>query len=161
MKPPDTRFLFAHPAHFVALGFGAGLIPKAPGTFGTLVAIPLFAAMYALPLAAQLVFVAALFVLGVACCARAGTALGVADHGALVWDEIVAFLLVLVTTPRGWSWWIAAFVLFRFFDIVKPWPIRQIERVVKGGVGVMLDDVIAAVFTILILDAVALFFVAS
>lgn len=148
---PDRAFLFRHPAHFLALGFGAGLAPKAPGTFGTLVGLPLFAALMLLPEASHLVVIALLFLAGIPICQKAGDALGVADHGSIVWDEIVAMLLVLEFTPRTWPWWAAVFVLFRLFDIWKPFPIRQCDARLKGGFGVMFDDLMAAFYAIVAL----------
>src|SRR4051812_45376703 len=113
-----------HPAHIIALGGGAGLAPVAPGTVGTLIAFPLYyvLARYCTGEVILLILAAA-FVLGVWACATTGRALGVADHGAMVWDEVVAFALVLVFTPAGWLWQAGAFVLFRTFDITKPPPI--------------------------------------
>ena len=149
---PGPAFAFAHPAHFIALGFGVGALPRAPGTFGTLLALPLWwllgEAQGPLALAAML---AALFALGVWACAVTGRHLGVADHGSMVWDEVVAFLLVLSIVPNAWSWQLAAFVLFRAFDIAKPAPIRQLEARFKGGFGVMFDDLLAAGYTLLVL----------
>lgn len=149
---PDFRFLIAHPAHFVACGFGSGLAPKAPGTAGTLAAwaiFPLFGT--ALADGALLVLLALFFGLGVIVAERTGRDLGVSDHGAIVWDEMVPFWLILALTPKSWLWQAAAFVLFRFFDIVKPPPVRWADQRVKGGFGVMLDDLIAAGYTLLVL----------
>ena len=149
-------FAFAHPAHVVAFGFGAGLVPAAPGTAGTLVAWPLGWALGALLSPAALVATAALlFALGVWACGVTGRRLGVADHGGMVWDEMVAFLLVLAVVPRALDWQAAAFVLFRAFDIAKPWPIRDLEKRFSGGFGVMFDDLIAAGYTLLVLAALA------
>ena len=145
---PDPHFLLRHPAHFFALGFGSGLAPKAPGTFGTLVALPLFASIMALPLFWQLVIILLLFLVGIPLCQKTSTSLGVADHGSIVWDEIVAMLLVLAFTPRHWGWWLAAFGLFRLFDIWKPAPIRQMDARFKSGFGVMFDDLLAAFYAI-------------
>jgi phosphatidylglycerophosphatase A len=148
---PTFSFLLQHPAHFVALGFGAGLAPKAPGTFGTLVAIPIAFALRAY--GGDLGFVAAivaLFALGAWASEVTGRAIGVPDHGSIVIDEVVAFLLVLFFTGLS-PWRIAiAFALFRFFDIVKPPPIRQLDAALKSGVGVMLDDLLAAGYTLLV-----------
>jgi phosphatidylglycerophosphatase A len=154
-RRPGVGFLLSHPAHFVALGFGTGLSPIAPGTVGTLLAFPLYAVL-AYWFATQWVAaaIAAFFVLGVWACGRTGRDLGVADHGSMNWDEIVAFLAVLVLTPPLVLWQVAAFLLFRFFDVVKPPPIRQVDRALKGGFGVMLDDVVAAFYTLLVLAAV-------
>ena len=149
---PHARFAFGHPAHVVAFGFGAGLAPFAPGTFGTLVAIPLWwVLVQGYPPAALLALVAGLFAAGVWACELTGRHLGIADHGAMVWDEVVAFLLVLALLPEGIAWLVAAFLLFRFFDIVKPPPIRDCERRFKGGFGVMFDDLVAAGYTLLVL----------
>jgi phosphatidylglycerophosphatase A len=151
-RAPDARFLLRHPAHFIAFGGGVGLIPFAPGTFGTLLALPIF--WLAGPRLGPVVYLgglAALFALGVWACEVTGRALGEPDHGGMVWDETVAFLLVLFFTPVYSYWQAFAFVLFRLFDIAKPQPIRHYERTVKGGLGVMIDDVIAAFYTLLVL----------
>ena len=147
---PTPRFLVGHPAHFIALGFGAGLAPRAPGTFGTLVAIPLAVALRTY--ASDATFLAVIVVLGVAGVWAAevtGRALGVPDHGAIVIDEVVAFLLVLWFVGIEPLRIAVAFVLFRVFDIVKPPPIRQLDASLKNGVGVMLDDLVAAGYTLL------------
>ncbi|MFP5404670.1 MAG: phosphatidylglycerophosphatase A [Gammaproteobacteria bacterium] len=147
---PDFKFLFAHPAHLVAFGFGTGLAPKAPGTVGTLLGLPLFWAIVSLApdRPNQIILLIAAFLVGIWACARAGRALGVADHGGIVWDEIVAFALVLLFTPPGWIWLVVAFALFRAFDILKPWPIRLADRRLKNGFGVMFDDLLAAGYAI-------------
>ena len=152
-KPaPTLRFLFSHPAHFLALGFGSGLAPAAPGTFGTLVAIPFAALLRARfdDLGYALV-VGVLFVVGVGVSGKTGRDLGAADHGAIVWDEIVAFLAVLFFVPGDLFSIAVAFVLFRVFDIVKPPPIRAVDAALKSGFGVMLDDLLAAGYTLLVL----------
>jgi len=152
---PDFKFLTAHPAHFLALGFGAGLAPKAPGTFGTMLAIPIYFACDALGgnylLAAM---VTLLFIVGIWASAKTGKSLGVSDHGSIVIDEVAAFLLVLAFVPAGPSphvWMAVAFVAFRVFDITKPWPIGVADRTIKGGFGVMFDDLLAALLTIVFL----------
>ncbi|HQR60031.1 MAG TPA: phosphatidylglycerophosphatase A [Methylophilaceae bacterium] len=141
---PDLRFLLRHPAHLLAMGFGSGLASKAPGTFGSLAAIPLFLLFPAWPLAWMLALLALLFLLGVWCCGVTGRALGVSDHGGIVWDEMVAMWLILALVPRTLFWFAAAFALFRLFDIWKPFPIRQFDARLKGGFGVMFDDLLAA-----------------
>ena len=149
---PDVRFLLRHPAHFVALGFGAGLAPVAPGTFGTLVAIPIAAVLRAE--FAAVVFVAAIVVfalIGVWAAQVTGRNLGVPDHGAIVWDEVVAFLLVLFFVGDDGVRVAVAFVVFRLFDIVKPPPIRQLDAALKNGFGVMVDDLVAAGYTLVVL----------
>lgn len=149
---PDARFAFGHPAHFIALGFGAGLAPFAPGTVGTLVAVPIWYLIgEAYEPAVLLALIALFFAVGVWACDLTGRHLGVADHGAMCWDEIVAFLLVLAVVPADFRWQAAAFVLFRAFDVVKPPPIRALERRFKGGFGVMLDDLAAAGYTLVVL----------
>jgi phosphatidylglycerophosphatase A len=156
---PDLKFLFAHPAHLIAFGFGSGLAPKAPGTVGTLLGLPLFwLVMTAAPdLPNRMILLVAAFLLGVWACARTGRALGVADHGGMVWDEIVAFALVLLfvpalpLTPAGWLWTLVAFALFRLFDILKPWPIRLADARLKNGFGVMFDDLLAALYAIAVI----------
>jgi len=149
---PDRRFLFAHPAHFIAFGFGAGLVRGAPGTAGTLLALPIFWLLHPrMSDAAFLGLLAALFVLGMWACDRTGRDLKVHDHGGMVIDEIVAFLLVLFMLPQEPMWEAFAFLLFRFFDITKPIPIRYYDRTVKNGFGVMLDDLIAAFYALIVL----------
>ena len=151
-KPPSLRFLMAHPAHFVALGCGSGLSMWAPGTVGTLFAWLTFVLMR--PHLADGPFLAVLalaFVVGVGAIQRTGQALGEPDHGSIVWDEIVPFWFVLLLTPAGFWWQLAAFLLFRLFDISKPQPARWFDRNMKNGLGVMLDDVMAAGYTLLCL----------
>ena len=152
---PTLRFLLSHPAHFIALGFGAGLAPVAPGTFGTLLAIPIAMGLRAqLPDALYLAAVVIFLALGVWAAAVTGRDLGVPDHGAIVWDEVVAFLLVLYFVGDSALGVAFAFLLFRMFDIVKPPPIRQLDALMKNGAGVMLDDLLAAGYTLLVLAIV-------
>lgn len=153
---PDLRFLVAHPAHLLAFGFGSGLAPRAPGTVGSLLGLPLFwlIAAAAPDLGNRVVLVVAAFLLGIWACARTGRALGVADHGGIVWDEIVAFALVLLFTPPGWGWLALAFALFRLFDILKPWPIAYFDRRLKNGFGVMFDDLLAAAYAVAVLKGI-------
>ena len=149
---PSLRFLFSHPAHLVACGFGSGLSPVAPGTFGTLFAwasFPLLRASLGNP--ELLGFLIACFLVGIPAVQRTGGDLGVTDHGSIVWDEIVPFWLVLFFCPAGWLWQMAAFAGFRFFDIVKPQPARFFDQRVKNGFGVMMDDLCAAGYTVLVL----------
>ncbi|NOT17191.1 MAG: phosphatidylglycerophosphatase A [Sulfuriferula sp.] len=145
----DWHFVSRHPAHFLAFGFGAGLAAKAPGTWGTLVALPLYyGLMLVLNQTQMLVLIALAFVAGIYICDVAGRNLGVSDHGGIVWDEIVAMWLVLVFTPLSVLWWSVAFGLFRLFDIWKPFPISWFDTHIKNGLGVMLDDLLAAGFAI-------------
>ncbi|HET7033225.1 MAG TPA: phosphatidylglycerophosphatase A [Casimicrobiaceae bacterium] len=149
---PTVGFLVSHPAHFIALGFGAGLAPFAPGTFGTLVAIPIAVLfrMYASD-AAFGISIIAFALIGVWAAEVTGRHLGVADHAAIVWDEVVAFLLVLYFVGDDALVVGVAFFLFRFFDIAKPPPIRQLDRAFKNGFGVMVDDLAAAGYTLLVI----------
>jgi len=153
---PTASFAFRHPAHIIALGFGAGLFPWAPGTMGTLLAIPLWWLIAAAGLEPLLLLalIAWLYGIGVWACGVTGRNLGVADHGAMCWDEVVAFLLVLALVPADPWWQAAAFLLFRVFDVVKPPPIRQLEMRMKCGFGVMFDDILAAGYTLLVLAVV-------
>ncbi|MCA3130055.1 MAG: phosphatidylglycerophosphatase A [Betaproteobacteria bacterium] len=149
---PGLRFLLAHPAHAIAFGFGAGLVRPAPGTAGTLLALPIFWFVYPrLPDGIFLLLLGVLLALGTWACGRTGRALGVHDHGGMVIDEIVAFLLVLFMLPREPLWEAFGFLLFRLFDILKPLPIRYYDRTMKTGFGVMFDDLIAALYTLLVL----------
>lgn len=145
----DLKFLLSHPAHFFALGLGSGLVKKAPGTFGTLVGLPLFWLISGYTLTIQLIAISILFLLGIYVCEVTGKALGVSDHSAIVWDEIVAIMLVLTTIAPNWYLWLMAFLLFRLFDIWKPFPIRQFDAKLKHGFGVMFDDLLAALYTII------------
>ncbi|WP_211227576.1 phosphatidylglycerophosphatase A family protein [Chitinibacter tainanensis] len=149
---PDWAFLMRHPAHWLAFGFGAGLARRAPGTWGTLVALPLFALLH-IWLPAPIIFALCwpLFAAGIWFCEVTGRALGVSDYGGIVWDEIVAMLMVLCFAPESWLGWLMAFALFRLFDIVKPWPIRWCDHQIKGGLGVMVDDILAAAMAIAVL----------
>lgn len=149
---PSWRFVLRHPAHLLAFGFGAGLVPGAPGTAGTLLAFPLFWLLQPRIAAIEfLLLVTAMFAAGIWACDKTGRALGTPDHSGMVWDEIVAFLLVLFFTPGSPYWQACAFLLFRMFDILKPPPIRHFDRTLKGGWGVMLDDMLAAFYTLLVL----------
>lgn len=144
---PDLR----NPIHLLAFGFGSGLAPKAPGTFGTLAAIPLYLLMADLSLPIYLGLILAGSLLGIWICSRASQDLGVHDHGGIVWDEIIGYLLTMAFAPPGWIWMLVGFLLFRFFDILKPWPIRWLDRHVSGGFGIMLDDLLAGVFAGLVM----------
>ena len=154
-KPPSLRFLFSHPAHLIACGFGSGLSPIAPGTAGTLFAwLTFFLFRPWLTDCELLAWLVVGFIGGVLAAQRTGADLGVIDHGSIVWDEIVPFWLVLLFCPLGLLWQGAAFLLFRLFDIVKPQPARYFDEQVKNGFGVMCDDLIAAGYTILVLAVV-------
>src|SRR5436853_2081960 len=148
---PTLRFLRRRPAHFVALGFGSGLAPFAPGTFGTLVAIPIAAALRVNGSdAVFLVVIVALLALGTWASQITGRDLGIPDHGSIVIDEVVAFLIVLYFVGGDPLRQAFAFLLFRVFDIAKPPPIRQVDAALKNGIGVMVDDLLAAAYTLFV-----------
>ena len=149
--PPATRAHLRHPSCLVALGFGAGLSPAWPGTVGAALAFPLFLIMQDWPSAANTAVLMALVVIGMVACGRACRILGAQDHPQVVWDETVGQLLVLLAVPAGWPWWLAAFITFRVFDIVKTWPVRLADVYATGGAAVMLDDCIAALQSIMLL----------
>jgi phosphatidylglycerophosphatase A len=148
---PDLRFLFSSPAAFLALGCGAGLMPKAPGTAGSLLAIPLVLVLQLAPFGWQLAIWTAMTIAGVWLCDQAGRALGEPDHGAIVWDELCGMAIVLLLAPPGVAWIAAAFLAFRFFDIAKPWPIHIIDRRVPNGLGAIADDLLAAAYAVMLL----------
>lgn len=138
-QPRDLR----HPLMLLALGFGSGLLPKAPGTWGTVVGVGLYSLI--MPFGIEALAIAALVatVAGVPICGVAARWLGVHDHGAIVWDEIAGVLITLLFVPFHWAWVLAGFVAFRVFDVLKPWPISWLDREVGGGLGIMLDDILA------------------
>lgn len=152
---PDATLLLSHPLHFLSLGMGTGLFPKAPGTIGSLLGFPLCWLLIELTPWQQCLVVGLLFVFGIWCCEFTGRALGVSDHRAIVWDEVVAMAAVLMTVPWDWRWGVLAFALFRLFDIWKPFPISWADKHIKGGLGVMLDDALAAGMSILVLQCLA------
>ena len=139
------------PSGFLAFGCGSGLSPIAPGTVGTLAGFLPALFLTQVPLWIGCLLLLGAFFLGIYLCQVTGKALGVHDHGGMVWDEFVGFWMVLLFVPFDWRWWLAAFILFRAFDILKPWPIRWLDRRVDGGFGVMLDDLIAGIFALAIL----------
>jgi phosphatidylglycerophosphatase A len=138
--------VFRNPVHFLAFGLGSGAAPVAPGTFGTLAAVPLYLLLAQLSLPQYLLVLVLAFALGIWLCDRTSRDLGVHDHGGIVWDEFVGFWLTMVAAPPGWQWLLLGFLLFRLFDILKPFPIGYFDRQVQGGFGIMLDDAIAGSF---------------
>jgi phosphatidylglycerophosphatase A len=141
MKPS----IFSNPAQFLAFGFGSGLSPIAPGTVGTIVAVPLYLLVADLSLPAYSMFILVTAVLGTWFCDVASRQLGVHDHPGIVWDEFVGYWITMWAMPHSWNWILAGFVAFRIFDIIKPWPISLLDRHVKGGFGIMIDDVVAGI----------------
>jgi len=139
----------AQPVHLLALGFGSGLAPVAPGTFGSLVGLAFALALAPLGLAWNLLAVVVATVAGIWICGESARRLGVHDHPAIVWDEVAGMMIAMLAAPDAWWGTPAAFVLFRIFDIAKPWPIREIDHGMGGGAGIMLDDVLAGLFAAL------------
>ena len=144
--------LLRNPLHLLSLGFGSGLSPFAPGTCGTLAAIPLYLLLAQLPFWYYLAAVAVAFAIGVYLCGYTSKALGEHDHGGIVWDEFVGFWITMIAVPVTWQWVLAGFVLFRLFDIAKPWPVRVADAKMKGGFGIMFDDVLAALYALIVLQ---------
>jgi phosphatidylglycerophosphatase A len=156
--PVHFRDLAKHPLDFIAFGFGAGLSPFAPGTAGTVVGVVLFLGLSRLPLGGYLLGVLALLAVGVWVCERSSRRLGTHDHPGIVWDEVVGYLLTMTFASRDFAWMLVGFAAFRLFDIWKPWPIRLADRKVRGGLGIMLDDVLAAVYAAAALEVLDLRF---
>jgi phosphatidylglycerophosphatase A len=152
-----ARQVFTHPVHFLAYGFGAGLSPKAPGTMGTVVAVPIYALLMYAGSGAYLSVLVVSLVAGVFICGYTAGVMGIDDPKGVVWDEIVGYLITMLALPFNWIWMLGGFLLFRLFDIWKPWPIGWVDRRIKGGVGIMLDDVIAAIFACVLLNLAAYF----
>lgn len=149
--------LLRQPLDFLALGFGSGLVPIGPGTAGTVVAIPVYLLLQPLSVTVYVALVAALFIIGIPICAHAARRMGVHDHPGIVWDEIVGYLVTMTFAPQGWLWIAAGFVLFRLFDIAKPWPIRLLDRKVGGGFGIMVDDLLAGIFAAAVLQLMVVY----
>lgn len=135
-------------SHFCALGFGLGLVPKAPGTFGTFAAIPFILLTMMSPLWLQLIVALAICGIGIWFCDVASHDAGVHDHPSIVWDEIAGFYITMIGAAISWQTLLVGFILFRFFDIVKPWPIKLLDKHVKGGFGIMVDDILAGIFSL-------------
>lgn len=151
----ERQVVFGSWQGFLAYGFGSGLSPWAPGTMGTLVAVPCAWWLKSLPLYVYLPFIALTFLLGVYLCDVTSKRLERHDPGGIVWDEMVGFWLAVVLVPAHWGWLAAGFAAFRFFDILKPWPIRKVEKRFGGGLGIMLDDIVAALYALAVLLLVA------
>ena len=149
-----VKFTLSDPIQFLALGFGSGLAPKAPGTFGTLAAIPVYLLLSLLSAPLFALVVLFLTISGFYICGKAAEDVGVHDHPAIVWDEFVGFFITMFMIPVSWQSILVGFVLFRFFDIVKPWPISFIDKKVAGGFGIMIDDVIAGFFALIIMQLI-------
>lgn len=149
-RPPQT--IWTNPIHFIGCGFGFGTFPYFPGTIGTLISIPLIFLLSHTPLWFYLTACVILFLFGVYCCGITNRDFGTDDHPAAVFDEFATFPVAMIAIPTTWYFLLIAFLLFRFFDIVKPWPIRWVDKNVHGGFGVMLDDLLAAFATLIIMQ---------
>lgn len=157
---PTFSWLIQRPICYLGFGFGTGLAPVAPGTFGTLPALPIAYILIHLGISgmglALLCF--PLFLLGIYICEHTERTLGIADYGGIVWDEIVAMMFILAFVPFTWTWWLLAFAVFRLLDASKPFPIKWFDQRIHGGFGIMLDDMLAAVMSVAILEVAQRFF---
>ena len=155
-KGPDNlaRTVLTDPVHFLAFGFGTGLAPFAPGTFGSIPGVILFWLTLDLGLYVQLGIAGVMAIIGIWICGESARRIGVHDHGGIVWDEFVGYWITMFMLPFSWGWILAGFALFRLLDIWKPWPIGWFDKHVDGGLGIMLDDVIAGVLACMVLHTV-------
>lgn len=151
IKPGAILF---HPVHFLSLGMGSGLAPFAPGTAGTLLAVLIYIPLSTLSATFYSLVLVSGSLLGIYLCQQTSNRLGVEDHPAIVWDEFLGYWLTMFMAPSGWMWIVLGFVLFRLFDIWKPWPIRVIDHKVKGGLGIMLDDLLAGAYALVIMQVI-------
>ena len=147
------------PIHLLAFGFGSGLSPKAPGTVGTVFAVIIYLLLPTMDFMAYCLFTLAVCILGVWICGKSSELLGVHDHGGIVWDEFAGYFITMIAAPAGWVWIVVGFVLFRAFDILKPWPISWADHEVHGGLGIMLDDILAGLAAFAVLQILATFLI--
>ncbi len=152
---PDLKKVFTNPRYFLALGFGSGLVPRAPGTFGTLAAIPFYLILAELPVLYYAGVVIVALAVGIIVCGSVAQELAVKDPAIIVWDEFVGLWIALFMLPEGWIWLLIGFAVFRFFDILKPWPVNYFDEKLSGGAGIMLDDVAAGLYTLLVIQLAA------
>ncbi|WP_339771940.1 phosphatidylglycerophosphatase A [uncultured Paraglaciecola sp.] len=146
------RVSLANPVHFLALGFGSGLAPKAPGTFGTIAAIPLVCLLaYSTSLSGYILVTLVASIVGIWLCGKTAKDMMVHDDSSIVWDEIAGLLITMIAVPLSWQTLLLGFVLFRLFDILKPWPISYLDARVHGGFGIMIDDVLAGFFALILM----------
>lgn len=151
------KSVWRNPVHFAAFGFGSGAVPVAPGTFGTALGVLIYMFLPAMTWPVYGLFLLLSFAVGVWLCGKTAKDIGVHDHGGIVWDEFVGYWITMFLAPPGWLWILIGFVLFRIFDIVKPWPIRWLDKNVSGGFGVMIDDVLAGLMALGCLQLAAIF----
>ena len=150
----DPKVILRDPVHFLAFGFGSGLSPKAPGTMGTLVSLPLVALLMQASLWAYLCSIVMLSIVGIYLCGESARRLNAHDHPGIVWDEFVGMAITMIAVPLTWTNLLMGFLLFRGFDIFKPWPIREADHRLAGGLGIMLDDVVAGIFACILLHGI-------
>jgi phosphatidylglycerophosphatase A len=156
---PKDKINLKNPWHFLATGFGSGLSPIIPGTMGTVASIPLYLLIVQLPFAAYILITIVAAVIGITICQKTSDDMGVHDHGSIVWDEFVGFWITMAIAPVvSWQWILAGFVLFRFFDMIKPWPISWLDKHVHGGFGIMVDDILAGFMAMICLWGVGYWF---
>ncbi|WP_133012351.1 phosphatidylglycerophosphatase A [Marinomonas flavescens] len=158
MAHPVPRSIWRNPIHFLAFGLGSGAAPKAPGTFGTLAAvIPFYFILQHLTNQQYLLMLIITSIVGIYLCHKTAKDLGVHDHSGIVWDEFVGYWITMWLAPAGWFYIVLGFVLFRLFDILKPWPISWLDKNVGGGFGIMVDDILAGVMSFVVLQALVHF----
>lgn len=155
LRAVTIRSVWRNPIHFIGFGFGSGLAPIMPGTFGTLAAIPIYLLMTHLQLWSYIILTAIFTILSVFICHITSRDIGVHDYTPIVLDEIVGYLVTMIAAPIGWFWVIFGFLLFRVFDIWKPWPIRWLDEHVHGGLGIVIDDLVAAIYSWIVLQLIA------
>jgi phosphatidylglycerophosphatase A len=148
---PTFKELLRNPVHFLAFGFGSGLFPKAPGTAGTLLGILAWIFLVKLSLVTYIIIIVIAALAGIYFCGKTARDLNVHDHSGIVWDEIVGIWFAMILVPVTWGWILVSFLLFRFLDILKPWPISWIDKNISGGIGIMADDLLAGGFTAIVL----------
>lgn len=159
MKREDLQGLkLTNLAHLAAVGFGSGLAPKAPGTFGTIAAVPLYYLLSMLSIESYVAVLIVTSLLGFWICHVASRDMGVHDHKAIVWDEFVGYWITMVCVPFSWQWALVGFVLFRIFDILKPWPISWLDKKMQGGFGIMIDDIVAGLCAAAVLQGLIYFY---
>jgi len=151
--PPIPESMWQNPWHFIAFGFGSGAIPFAPGTFGTLIAIPFYLVLATFNLKIYLILLAVITIASIKICGDASKTINLNDHQGMCLDEIVGFLFTMIAIPHTISWIFAGFLLFRLFDIWKPWPISWVDQNIHGGTGMILDDVLAGIYSNILLQA--------
>lgn len=150
--------LLKNPVHMLAYGFGAGLSPFAPGTCGSFIVLPVYYLLMPLNIYYYCALTAIVCIAGIWICHKTSKDLGIHDPGGIVWDEVAGMFITLTAVPADWLWLIVAFFVFRFFDVIKPWPINWLDKNVKGGLGIMVDDIVAGLFSLLVMHGLIYLF---